>query len=71
MVCLEEVDWARLGRGYSELHIQLLLLRLGCLLPLGLYLSLAIAFPREMDLPFPGIKTLGNWDPSHPDPGSL
>lgn len=74
VVCLEEVVWAGLGRGYSKLHLGCVDISssyfsgFGCLLPLGFYLNLAITFPREVDLPFPGIKTLGNLDPSHPGP---
>lgn len=47
---------------------QLLLLRLGCLLPLGIQLSLVLTFPREVDLAFPEIETLGNLDLSQSGP---
>lgn len=66
--CPEEVHWPRHGGGYSKLRIQLLLLRLGCLLPLGPHLNLVIIFAREMDLAFSGIGTLGNLDPFQSGP---
>lgn len=37
--------------------VQLLLRRLGYLLPLGFHLNLMITFPREMDQVFPGMET--------------
>ena len=68
------MDWARLGRGYSKLHIghhtdlsSSYFSGFGAFCPwVGLYLNLVITFPREMDLVFPGIQILENLGSSQP-----
>lgn len=53
------------------LNQLLLILRLGCLLPLGLQLGLVTTFHKEVGLTFLGTETFWNLDPSRLGPKLL